>query len=89
MMMEATGVKRQAREQAPPVAQEDACCATQSKQALARPWLIGGAVLGAPVALYAGWDWLAGAGLATTVVALLPCLAMCALGLCMGRGKKS
>jgi hypothetical protein len=41
-----------------------------------------------PLALYAGWDWLVAAGLATTIVALGPCLAMCALGLCIGRGKK-
>lgn len=54
-----------------------------------RPLLIGGAALAVPVALYAGWDWLVAAGLATTVLALAPCLAMCALGLCIGRGKKS
>jgi hypothetical protein len=49
---------------------------------------MGGAVVAVPIALYAGWDWLVAAGLATTVIALAPCLAMCALGLCMRRGKK-
>jgi hypothetical protein len=63
--------------------------APEAKQARLRPWLIGGgALLAAPLALYAGWDWLVAAGLATMVLALAPCLAMCALGLCMGRGKK-
>jgi hypothetical protein len=48
-----------------------------------------GAVLVAmPLALYAGWGWLVAAGLATTVIALAPCLVMCALGLCLARGKK-
>jgi hypothetical protein len=68
---------------------ESPCCATRTKPARVRPWLIGGAVLAVPAALYAGWDWLVAAGLATTIVALAPCLAMCALGLCMGKGKKS
>ena len=52
------------------------------------PWLIGGGALAVPFALHAGWDWLVAAGLATTIVALAPCVAMCALGLCMSRGKK-
>jgi hypothetical protein len=32
-------------------------------------------------------DWLLAAGIAPALIALLPCAAMCALGLCMG-GKK-
>jgi hypothetical protein len=52
-------------------------------------WLIGGAAFTVALALYAGWDWLVAAGLATTLIALAPCVLMCALGLCMGRGKKS
>lgn len=63
-------------------------CAMQTKRGRATPWLVGGTVLAVPVALYAGWDWLVAAGLATTIIALAPCLLMCALGLCMGRGKK-
>lgn len=68
---------------------KSACCASKTRQPHLRLWLVGGALLAAPVALYAGWDWLVAAGLATTVLALAPCLAMCALGLCIGQGKKS
>jgi hypothetical protein len=66
---------------------------TQASEARSAPassrrwWLIGGAVLALPLALYAGWDWVVATGLATVLVAVGPCLAMCALGLCMGRGK--
>ena len=39
-------------------------------------------------ALYFGWNWLVAAGLTSVVIGVLPCLAMCALGLCMGRMSK-
>ena len=43
----------------------------------------------AAVALIAGaalnWSWLVAAGLAPLVVGFLPCVAMCALGLCMAK----
>ena len=32
-----------------------------------------------------GWPWLAALGLAPILLSILPCAAMCALGLCMGR----
>lgn len=36
------------------------------------------------------WSWLTAAGLAPILISVLPCLAMCALGLCMNRaGGKS
>ena len=36
------------------------------------------------------WSWLAAAGIAPILISVLPCLAMCALGLCMNRsGGKS
>lgn len=36
------------------------------------------------------WSWLAAAGIAPILIIVLPCLAMCALGLCMNRsGGKS
>ena len=36
------------------------------------------------------WSWLAAAGIAPILISVLPCLAMCALGLCMSRsGGKS
>jgi hypothetical protein len=37
-----------------------------------------------------GWGWLVAAGLAPFVISVLPCLAMCAVGVCaMGRGGRS
>lgn len=39
--------------------------------------------VGAGLAL--GWGWLVAAGLAPVVLALLPCLVMCGLGLCMNK----
>jgi hypothetical protein len=40
-------------------------------------------VLAAGLAL--GWGWLVAAGIAPLLISVLPCLAMCALGLCMNR----
>ena len=46
------------------------------------------AIVGAGLAL--NWSWLVAAGIAPILVALAPCAAMCALGLCMkGMGGKS
>jgi len=74
-------------EESPGAAKQDSCCAVPAgRKGSWRPWLIGGAVLVA-VVLYGGWDWLAATGLATILIAILPCAAMCALGLCMGRSK--
>jgi len=33
---------------------------------------------------YFNWGWLVAAGLAPVILGVLPCAAMCALGLCMG-----
>lgn len=42
------------------------------------------------VGLALNWSWLVAAGIAPLLLAVLPCLAMCALGLCMHRaGGKS
>lgn len=39
---------------------------------------------------YLGWPWLVTIGAASVVLSLLPCLLMCALGLCvMGRRRQS
>ncbi|HXM82873.1 MAG TPA: hypothetical protein VN929_13215 [Burkholderiales bacterium] len=49
------------------------------------------AVAGGASGLILGWDWLVAAGVSTFIVAVLPCVAMCALGLCasrMGAGDK-
>lgn len=35
------------------------------------------------VAAYLNWGWLAAAGVAPILLALAPCAAMCALGMCM------
>lgn len=48
------------------------------------------AVAAVGVGLVFGWDSLAALGLTTVIVSVLPCVLMCAAGLCMSRmGKKS
>ena len=69
-------------------AEADACCAGVQKPNRSRYMLIGGALLALTLALYAGWGWLTATGAAGVLLALAPCLAMCALGLCMGGKKK-
>ncbi len=50
--------------------------------------VIGGVALAAGLAF--NWNWLVAAGIAPLLVTALPCLAMCALGLCMNKmGEKS
>ena len=45
-------------------------------------------IIGAGLAL--GWDWVVTAGLAPLLLAVAPCAAMCALGLClMAKGNPS
>lgn len=48
-----------------------------------------GLLILAGLAIVAGlalnWSWLAAAGIAPILISVLPCLAMCALGLCMNR----
>ena len=56
-----------------------------------RAYLTGwrGLVVLASVALIAGaafnWSWLVAVGIAPLLITALPCVAMCALGLCMNR----
>jgi hypothetical protein len=48
----------------------------------------GPALLAAVVAMAGlafGWSWLVAAGIAPLLLSVLPCIAMCALGLCMNR----
>ena len=45
--------------------------------------VLAGAVVVAGAAL--NWNWLAAVGVAPLLLAVLPCAAMCALGLCMSR----
>ncbi len=67
------------------------CCAPAAKSGWLNPrnLLIGAAILGGGGALVLGWDWLVAAGLASIIIAVAPCLVMCALGLCMNRMSKS
>lgn len=69
---------------------------TESVISLLRYYLGGrrGLILLTVVALGAGlvlnWSWLVAAGIAPLLLALAPCAAMCALGLCMNKmGNKS
>lgn len=48
----------------------------------------GGMVLAA-AGLGLGWEWLAAVGALPALLSLLPCAAMCAVGLCMGKGRES
>jgi hypothetical protein len=41
------------------------------------------------IGLAFNWSWLVAVGAAPLVLALAPCAAMCAFGLCMGMGKRS
>ena len=68
-----------------------ACCAPAAKSGRLNPrnLLIGVAVAGGTGAVVLGWDWLVAAGLASIIVAVAPCLVMCALGLCMSWQSKS
>jgi hypothetical protein len=58
---------------------------------MARPYLRGRRILfvlaglAAVAALALSWDWLAAIGVASLLLTALPCLVMCALGLCMHR----
>ena len=58
---------------------------------VARQYLTGwrGLLLLAAIALIAGaalnWSWLVAAGMAPLLIMALPCVAMCALGLCANR----
>jgi hypothetical protein len=58
---------------------------------IARTYLTGrrGLIALAAIALIAGaafnWSWLVAVGIAPLLITALPCVAMCALGLCMNR----
>lgn len=49
--------------------------------------ILSAAIAAAGVAI--SWNWLAAAGIAPILLALAPCAAMCALGLCMNKKAKS
>jgi hypothetical protein len=47
-------------------------------------WLIAAAAL-LGVAAFLNWEWLAAIGVAPVLLAVAPCAAMCAVGLCMNK----
>lgn len=53
-----------------------------------RTAILGLALAGVSTGVLLSWDWLVAAGLSSLVVGVLPCVAMCAAGLCMWRGSK-
>lgn len=52
-----------------------------------RAWILLSAMLLAAAAFF-NWSWLVAVGIAPLLVALAPCAAMCALGLCMSKHGK-
>ena len=68
---------------------------TQDVRALLSYWLRGWrglavlCVAGVAAGLWLGWSSLVAAGLAPLLLGVLPCIAMCALGLCMRHGGQS
>jgi hypothetical protein len=67
------------------------CCApaATSGRVDQRTVFIGLALAGGAGALVLGWDWLVAAGVASIIIAVAPCLVMCALGLCMRHTAKA
>lgn len=71
------------------ISKSDSTTLTQDLIALGRYYLAekrGMYIVGASIAIvgiFSGWGWLTAMGLAPILLALLPCAAMCALGLCM------
>ena len=50
-----------------------------------RTGMIAVAALAPGLGAYFNWGWLVAAGIAPLLIGVLPCVAMCGLGLCMGR----
>jgi hypothetical protein len=71
---------------------QPARCTASEKQAVApslsKRIAIAGAVIVAGAGLFAGWPWLTAIGAAPFLIAVAPCAAMCAVGLCAMRGRK-
>lgn len=56
-----------------------------SERLLGRNGLIVVAILAIGGGFYLNWNWLVAAGLAPLILGVLPCVAMCALGLCASK----
>ena len=48
--------------------------------------LIGGIIIATPLLAF-NWSWLTAIGVSTILISVLPCVLMCAFGLCMKGGK--
>lgn len=67
------------------------CCAPAGRAGWlnCRNMVIGALLLAVGGAIFFGWSWLVATGFATMILGVLPCLVMCALGICANRiGKK-
>lgn len=54
-----------------------------------RPALVGMGAAALGIAAWFNWGWLVAIGVAPVLLAVMPCAAMCALGLCSMRMRKS
>lgn len=63
------------------------CSAGAIGGGLNRRTLYIGVGIGAAAGLFLGWDWLVAIGAASLIIALAPCLIMCAFGICASRMK--
>jgi hypothetical protein len=48
--------------------------------------LIGGIIIATPLLAF-NWSWLTAIGVSTILISVLPCVLMCAFGMCMKGGK--
>ena len=62
-------------------ASSDVCSASR-RWTGGRTILAGAAIVGALAGIVLNWGWLVAAGIAPLILAAVPCLAMCAFGLC-------
>ena len=50
-----------------------------------RRYIYIGIAIAAAAGLYFGWSWFVAIGISSLILSILPCLVMCALGICAGR----
>ena len=60
-------------------------CAAGTSRGIGRRTLYVASAAGLAAGLSLGWEWLVAVGAASVILALAPCLVMCALGICMSR----
>ena len=65
------------------------CSARVRSDSVDRRLLYAAVGVAAAAGLFFGWDWLVAVGLSALIISLLPCLVMCALGVCATRMCKS